>query len=309
MSMVELIVAPANSMHPTPDNLLLKGISTSLPSHRGLLYVKPHKTASSTWAGVSLRIARNEARRTKLESQFCDSRVEHGTAIDYDYRNRNESESFLWSSIRDPTRRFVSYFFHFRVSKNKEEPKDSAMIDFGRGGWGNRWLTNYYLNTLAYHKGTYYPSLVDGYNQILQDCNFLAVTERLDESVVVLHMLLRGSEWGCVYIIPSFVSPGMKEYFQSQEWLQKTQYDTWFHKAVNRSLDLTIDKLGRAKFERRLDQFRSLQALAASKCITNTTFPCSPSGAKLRKKETGCLHADSGCGYSCLNQVWVSRKS
>jgi hypothetical protein len=45
----------------------------------------------------------------------------------------------------------------------------------------------------------------------------------------------------CHYITPSFVSPGMMEFFKSPRWQKRVQWDLAFYQAVNCSLDLTID--------------------------------------------------------------------
>ena len=105
----------------------------------------------------------------------------------------------------------------------------------------------------------------------------------------------------CTYIQPSFVSPAMKDFFQSKEWKLIVEKDLALYRAANRSLDLTIDHLGREAFEKRLAVFRTAQAIAEERCGPTVIFPCDKYGE--RHTKTDCIWKDSGCGASCLDQV------
>ena len=52
----------------------------------------------------------------------------------------------------------------------------------------------------------------------------------------------------CTFIWPSFVSDGLKEHFRSDEFLEQVRWDRATHQAANRSLDVTIDRLGQRPF-------------------------------------------------------------
>jgi hypothetical protein len=56
----------------------------------------------------------------------------------------------------------------------------------------------------------------------------------------------------CTWIAPSFISPGMEEYFKSSEYQELVRFDHAIHQAVNRSLDLTIVRLGQDRFNQHL---------------------------------------------------------
>ena len=90
---------------------------------------------------------------------------------------------------------------------------------------------------------------------------------------------------------------------QSDEWHKASKWDRALHQAANRSLDLTIDKLGRQKFQRYLDIYRQASQLAQSRCLPHVTFPCSAEGVPTPEGETDCLWKDSGCGYECLDAI------
>jgi hypothetical protein len=86
------------------------------PRKRGLFYLKLVKTGGSTCNGINARIARNVGRRAQFApSQSratpgpflfdrCESNFGHSFADEL-VPNRNRKESFLWSTLRDPTSR------------------------------------------------------------------------------------------------------------------------------------------------------------------------------------------------------------
>jgi hypothetical protein len=295
------------------------------PAIKGFFYLKPYKTGSSTTSGVQLRISRNVARRRRdVDSEMCKSRFDHGPDLTPGYtlfKNRNPSESFLWTTLREPTARAVSQFFHFKVSRHKSEPSDSNFKSFLNE---THHMQDYYYRAL-YNKAPFsrdnYDPVVVG-NNILASYNFIGITERLDESFVVMMMQLNikiadilhlnaktrggydaggGPGHRCTYIWPSFVSPGMQAYFNSTQWKDTIKYDMLLYQAVNRSLDMTIDKLGRDLFNENLAKFKNAQEKAVRRCLPTTIFPCD-SGGK-RSKETDCLWNDSGCGAKCLDAL------
>jgi hypothetical protein len=149
----------------------------------------------------------------------------------------------------------------------------------------------------------------------------------MDESAVVLMMLwglsmsdilyLRAKSNGgydggaglhCTYITPSFISPGMEQYFQSWEWYNIIKFDLALYEAVNKSLDITIDHLGRNVFNENLRKFQYANRIAEERCRNITIFPCDSNGNYHRPNETDCLWSDSGCGTTCLDDVATELK-
>jgi len=167
-------------------------------------------------------------------------------------------------------------------------------------------------------------------NEILQGYNFIGLVERLDESLVVLQMLhglktsnmiyLSGKSSGsyddgglnnkCYYIVPSFLSLGMEEYFASEDWKDRSWNDYLMYHAVNKSIDLTIERLGFVAFEENMSRLRLALRTARSTCTT-VQYPCSPGG--VWNNQTDCLWEDAGCGYQSIDQLieeneeWRSR--
>ena len=298
------------------------------PAYKGFFFLKPYKTGSSTTSGVHLRIARNVAqRRYQQNFDICNTRFDHGPDFHPGYtlfRQRIPEKSFLWTVLRDPTARAISEFFHMVVSRQKNEPTDQNFKQFLRQ---SSHISDYYYRALypkdIFNRDVHKP--IPAANHILRTYNFIGVTERMDESFVVLMMLLRlkiadilylsaktrggyddaggKSVKTCTYIWPSFVSTGMKEYFSSKEWRERIRYDVFLYEAVNRSLDLTIDQLGRERFHAQLHIFQTAQQAAHERCLPHTKFPCDESGQFHDKNSTDCIWNDSGCGTTCLDKL------
>ena len=306
------------------------------PTKQGFVYMKLMKTGGSSAAGVNLRIAKNLQERyyphysTQNNSELCLSRNDHATSHSLQMNQRIREESFLWTILREPTSRIVSQFFHFQVSREKVEPTDAnfkAYIEDINTKSRSK-LDKYYFTSLTTSTKTEYTNYVHKLknpnklvNQILKDYDFIGITERMDESIVTLQLLLNlptsdvlflnaknsggyddgGHKEGCVYIVPSFVSPGMKEYFDNFPY--NNSIDTQLYLAANRSLDLTIDALGRDKFNRALQKYRHVQGIVNDVCNKPgiVTFPCNPDGTK--NKNNHCIWADSGCGTKCIDRV------
>jgi hypothetical protein len=294
------------------------GSVQNTPSDVGFLFLKAFKTGSSTSLGVNLRMARNVARRQQQQDdkdnnfEICRSRFDHAWASDR-YANRKVDDSFLWSVIRSPAKRIISQFFHFEVSRHKMEPTDQNFIDYIRSSAKqsrNNIVYDYYLgalSTVRYRPGksTNTSQKVKTANRILNNYDFIGITERMDESVVALSMLnglaladviyLKAKGHGgfddgggrqeevCTYIWPSFVSKGMQAFFQTEEWKEINHWDSVLYQAANRSLDLTIDQLGRPEFEQQLVKYQHAKGIVHDRCLPGTVFPCS-AGGKLNRE-------------------------
>jgi hypothetical protein len=88
------------------------------PASSGLMYVKVPKSASSTMAGITLRIAHrhgrsighnNNIKNRTTTSIPCQAYLTHGDPIRY--QQRNKTSSFLFATIRDPAHRAISDVF------------------------------------------------------------------------------------------------------------------------------------------------------------------------------------------------------
>lgn len=305
------------------------------PTDSGLFFVKLLKTASSSTASLHLRAARNLARRQPPPQEstlaltshknyaICRSRHLHGRAGPggHGYAHRNQTASFLWTILREPTARYVSEFFHFHVSREGLAPTTTNLVEFLRTG---KHAKHHYLSWLSlerYRFGKTDP--VQAANGILQAYNFIGITERSDESAVCFMMLLRlrladilylsskssgGYDDGqykgrCTYIQPSNLTGEMREYLASDEWIGHVRGEQLLYQAANRSLDLTIDRIGKEAFQANLGRYRQAKRRVQSHCGPRTKFPCTETGQRRAGNETDCLWSDLGCGFDCLDEV------
>ena len=133
--------------------------------------------------------------------------------------------------------------------------------------------------------------------EILNGYNFLGVMERMDESLAVLKLILdlklsdmlylsaktKGSyerfRRNCIKIEETKVTLLMKEYVYSTMFEQFTNPDVLLYRAVNKSLDLTIEELGRDTVDRTVKALRWAQKRVDEKCSGDVVkFPCSKDG-------------------------------
>jgi len=157
------------------------------PTRKGFLFVESSKTDATTGTSITLRIASSQS------SKICRVRFSHNTASQMHYHKRIQSKSFLWSLVRDPTERAVSEFLHYQVSWRGVSP---SLENFRKYFQHKH---NKQLKTLAlgdYTKGRQ----VEAIDNIFKKYNFLGITERMDESAVVLQMLLGLSTSDVMYL-------------------------------------------------------------------------------------------------------------
>lgn len=113
---------------------------------------------------------------------------------------------------------------------------------------------------------------------------------------------------GCALLQKSFVSPAVREYLLGEAWQSNVKYDALLHQAVNASLDLTIEALGRDKFQQQLTRYRTMQRLIRDDCATKVRMPCDAHGRRRLANETDCLFSDTGCGYDCIDESLRRRR-
>ena len=271
-------------------------------------------------------MARNEARRQHKRSPFCRVSAGHGPrpypAADM-FGQRHPGASVLWSVIREPTARAVSHFFYagVRHGKYKADAKD-VREDLFNDEEPNR-PHNYYVRALSLHHFHHDSDPIMFANQIVQDYDFIGVSERLHESLVAVAMLLNipladvlhlGSKvsggyklttdpLGCDWLQHTFITPEMQEVLDSPEWHESIKNDVLLYEAVNRSLDLTIDRLGRKEFEKNLVLYERAIQEVKKRCLSRVIMPCSANGIFTPLESTDCIYEDMGCGNTCLDDV------
>ena len=222
---------------------------------------------------------------------------------------------------------FVSHVLS--ISKGNNNPQ-TGCDSKGRGGFQLQYLAWTPLDDwVAWGKDfptkVQRPDLVEEQvRNVTQEYDFLAVTERMDESVVTLQLLLglnvgdvlstsskvggafdyHGKERGCLSIQKAHSSPVVREYLESDEWQALNYVDYLLYAAANRSLDLTIDRLGRDRFDNALQIYRAAMTTVSDECASETFFPCSREGiAQVDLAQSSCYNGDEGCGYRCIDRL------
>jgi hypothetical protein len=169
--------------------------------------------------------------------------------------------------------------------------------------------------------------------QIVQSYDFILVAERMDESLVALALVLgvrvqdvlvqsakqasseqyyyfkSGKRKFCKRPVKVVRSPAVVAHLQSDEWYAKNYGDYLLHAAAHASLDRTIRRLGRDRFQQALTAYRQLQTLAAQHCANQTVHHCSATGQPQRHlSKQNCYSDDSGCGYPCIDELLAKLK-
>ncbi len=80
------------------------------------------------------------------------------------------------------------------------------------------------------------------------------------------------------------------------------------YQAVHKSLDLTIDQLGRDEFQRQLHVFRKVNQRAQEHCASRAVGMCSEGGAPIPKANRTCYIWSEGCSHACLDEIHVMKE-
>ena len=299
----------------------------------GILFVKMPKASSSTGAGITMRIARKVAARKHnngnnrtglsvtmpLDDDYneCENHWKHAFAAYGGQYRRDRSRSVLWTILRHPSTRPISSFFHFGVSRNELLPNSTNMID---------WLIKSKNKELEYflaqrNRKTYSIASV---KDAVAKFDFIGLAERMSESIAVLTLLLNlehddaivlsskisgsydfaGRKQGCILIPKSFTTPEVDAFLAQSHPIDN--YDYLLYDIANRSLDKTIDALGRDVVDNEAQIQRYLQRMAEENCRSKTVFPCSANGQpQIRAAMASCYAEDAGCGHDCVDKTLV----
>ena len=302
---------------------------------KGLLFVKTPKTGSTTISRIMKRIVSHVAQRSSNVT-ICQHREDHVNGAGLWYANRDPHHSFLLASVRDPAQRAISRFFWSYVTRHSngtEEPifmmDDAFVQDYlnqstsvasgctskGQGGYQLNYISMEPIpewSAWSPHSPTkviHSQSVEKNVQNAMAQYDFLLLNERMDESLVLLQLLLgletsdilslsfnvggsyRYEHGKCKQLVKSHISPGMQAYFESDEWYAKNYGDYLLYAAGNRSLDMTIEQLGRTRFDAAMQEFHRLEAKVNGICPQQVPFPCSANGTVLFHTDQPVPHA------------------
>lgn len=301
----------------------------------------------------SISSSKTMTNKSQSMGTSCTHYSHHVVGAGYYYGNRNPLKSFLWGSVRDPATRAMSRVFFSLISQQGRNASDDnvaltalrtfyppqyATVSKGRGGVQFHYLTLEEDNIRTDPMPNFYfwkpemPGTVQTPKKlrrmvarILADYDFLAIVERLDESIVALQLILGlppsdvlatsakipGKTFYydrdrkvCVSIQQPFWSPAVQDYLKSSEWYAINHGDYLLYHAANLSLDRTIEALGQERFQRALLQYQKAQTVVRKHCQDQIFPPCSIKGVvQVELARENCYVEDSGCGYPCIDKL------
>jgi Sulfotransferase family len=178
-----------------------------------------HKVVGSASSEVGDRTQSSEPFPPN-QPRVCRNRFTHAEAYIMGYGQRDRMRSVLWSVVRDPTDRVVSQYFHFFISRGGRNASDDSVFRYFL--WGQRdALPSYQVRYLAFDKldeagNVTAEELIENHfalrrsdslqvsspapphpevymrtiRSILGGYDFVGVSERMDESLVALQLLL-----------------------------------------------------------------------------------------------------------------------
>jgi len=285
------------------------------------VYIKVPKCASSTLAGINLRIGHRHVPKSMNITQ-CAASYLHKEASLLKVTERDKKHTYLWTVIRDPKSQMISnLFFHWR-NKNGSYPTLDHFKEYVKHSHKKELD---FVNIEKFKEQRYMKDRSTMFQEILNEYDFFGVSERLDESLVALRLLLNLNAGDILYVsakksgsyfhnynknicrkIPSKMDwPGQEEYFASPKWQEIINPLNELYQAANRSLDLTIQQIGRDEFDKALKEHRYLISLVNEVCAPKAIFPCSDEGvSQWEAAEEECYHKDLGCGYRCLDELY-----
>jgi len=288
--------------------VFLKITITSTPAPfepQNIVYIKVHKTGSSTFGGVIRRIAA----RHNLTGTSSREWISKEPGIWANHYKRGELrkkinllklQSFFITTLRDPAARCLSEINHFKVSRGQMKLDTGAKIRI----FSNR--CNSYQFDYIRDKGDL--SVVD----VLQSYDFIAISERFDESLVLLKYTLH-LDWGDILYLKAKSEGSMDDKnkmilpykklneedeelknFVENEW-KETNTDYSLYNAALQRLENQIESTPSFWYD--LKYFKKISKEAQIYCFTAAQYDQS----KTLQSQFECYWKDSGCGVKCLN--------
>jgi hypothetical protein len=290
--------------------------------HTNIIFIKSPKTGSSTTGGLARRIGAHHNLGNWNGDNWIISRgsqepgvfAEHATLKDLLPKIFNLTMPyFLFTFIREPAERCLSDFYHFKVSRGHFKPTEQQKLSSLRG------CNNYqarYITPVKSVPEDHAPSL----REIINWFDFIGVTNRFEESMLVLAYLLNLSYCDILYIktkdsnskyfrrdeVGYLLTPhphilteekSIIEYANSSIFFQRNEIDYGLYKYANRQIDNIINTIGVSNFKLKLEKYRKLLTLSLKICVPLELQDKPPN------KVLKCYEGDMGCGYDCLDKI------
>jgi len=183
-----------------------------------------------------------------------------------------------------------------------------------------------YMTGGTFHTKSEYDTPEKKVAFIQNNYDFIGLVDRYHESLILLKLVfgleLRdilytsakrsgGYDDGeyrrtCSLIKKSQVSDTMKEWFRSsEEWQKYAETEILLFRAVNKSIDLTIDAFGRERVAQEVERYERALVYADEQCGHTAVYPCSADGV-YQPENTTCVAHDWACAHECLETLDLS---
>jgi len=271
---------------------------------QNLIFIRPKKVGSSTFSGVVRRIGAHYGLSGHLE-RFWEFGHEPGLWANHELRyrlskrlNRLKMHTFFISLVRDPIPRCLSYINHVLVTRGEKNMTTKAKI---------RTFKSDSMKPKNEGCFAHYKKTLDPENQ---KYDFIAITERFDESLVVLKNLLH-LNYNDILYLSAKVAGHVDEYgfkihrykkyeeedqelkdFVEKEW-RFTNPDFWIYRNAKLKLDEHIESI--PDFQEQLNIFQDM--------LKDAQEACSDYYLK------DCYFSDHGCGHTCLDMQLLESTS
>ena len=280
----------------------------------GVYYVKIPKTDTYYWSSIAYRTALKQDKN-------CFVQAEHADAYELNLRNRNTRKSFAFTFIRDPKEYILKTYFYFKVTKNGEKPTAKSIVEYSRE-YGNK--QSEFMMCEA-NKRSYENKGIQGANNlakaIVSEYDFVGLVEKPDESLVLLGLLLgldtkdvlynpspnagtismwKDDKGFCERVKEAFIPRGAKRYFDSDDFSDDNDIDIELYKEVERTMEATIDKIGRGTYTEALRKYREQMEVVERICLPTVEYKCNTPG-KRWKDLNNC--GKDGCDAACLSSL------
>lgn len=277
-----------------------------------IVYIKVPKTASSTSAGVTRQIAdHHNLSGVSNVREWIAVLGEPGVWTDHGALNRDdyginptleavapkeelfpsmaainalELPVFIWTTLREPAARAMSsYYYQNETRRGFNTSKVEWLTDYNRGG----------NNQFRYIRSSAHDTLDD----VFKTYDFIALTERFDESMVVLAAMLNVSLSEMLYAgetkkgnhLSQNEEPSDVRRILNNEFRQANYLDYELYRQANVALDAKIVEM---QLETPIKQYKQLLFEAQRRC----KLSCS-------EGDDGCCYVkDMGCGHQCLDR-------
>ena len=337
---------------------------TRASATEGLFYVKEIETSSTIFSSVTTRIARKMGRRQQQQQfedgtfgndgingnqknvtgKVCTTRVVSQRARRF--QNRSPQKSFLWSVVREPVSRLISKYYHYGDLKTDSGKRQNTVSKFQQ----------YVINNENQDFGYYFRSLnvnrnLNPYNrkheahiqELLESYKFLGISERMDESLAVLKIILDLDIQDVLYLPTPKAKASVKntdsppvgssrsssssstiDYYENwkrgecrpistpevtlemKEWFYSEEFEAFIEADVMfyKAVNASLDKTISELGRERVETTVKQLQWAQSVLEEECQHVRFPCSSEGEfQKETDCFFSDIGCGYDCLDKL------